>query len=258
MNCFRRTALQLSLPIALLALAPPPGNVAAQDRVIVQPRRVVVIRRGKEVRDFPERQKVIVRYPIVRGLSNSAVLRRIQNTLTMKNVFDHTLEEFRRETGLLSFDYEVNYNKNYLLDITFTEEAVGAYLEMGRKHFLINLKSGTIVRAADAFNPDSLNALVGLVDKKLKAEVAEQIKVNEDDTSSDAESKSWVRGELKKLQFGAQNLDEFSVSDKGVTFLCEATFPHAIQALEPDGKYFFSYAELRPHIKRNGPLGVFN
>lgn len=159
---------------------------------------------------------------------------------------------------MLSFDYEVNYNKNYLLDITFTEEAVGAYIEMGRKHFLINLKSGRVVNAADAFNPDSLNALVGLVDKKLKAEVAEQIKVNEDDTSSDAESKSWVRDELKKLQFGVQNLDELSVSDKGVTFLYEARFPHAIQALEPDGKYFFSYAELRPYIKRAGPLGIFS
>ncbi len=257
-NCFRRTALALSLLIFLFALTWPLRSVVAQDRVIVQSRRVVVIRHGKEVRDFPERKKVIVRYPIVRGLSNSAVLRRVQNTLTMKNVFDHTLEEFRRETGLLSFDYEVNYNKNHLLDITFTEEAVGAYLEMGRKHLLINLKIGRVVRAADAFNPDSLNALVGLVDNKLKAEVAEQIKVNEDDTSSDAESKSWVRDELNKLQFGVQNLDELSVSDKGVTFLYEATFPHAIQALEPDGKYFFSFAELRPHIKRNGPLGVFN
>jgi hypothetical protein len=258
MNCFRRTALLLSLLIILFALAAPLRSVAAQDRVIVQPRRVVVIRSGKEVRDFPERRKAIVRYPIVRGLSDAAVLRWIQNTLTMKSVFDHTLEEFRREPGLLSFDYEVNYNKNYLLDITFTEEAEGAYIEIGRKHFLINLKSGRVVRAADAFNPDSLNALAGLVDKKLKAEVAELIKENEDDTSSDAESKSWVRDELKKLQFGVQNLDELSVSDKGVTFLFEASFPHAIQALEPDGKYFFSHAELRPYITRTGPLGVFN
>lgn len=256
MNNSRLSLLILALPMTLFAMATS-SNVAAQDRIIVQARRVVVLRSGRDVRDFPERKKAIVKYPIVRGLSDAVVLRRIQNTLTMKNVFDHTLDEFRREPGLLSFDYDVNYNKNYLLDITFTEEAEGAYLEMGRKHFLINLTSGRVVRAADAFNPDSLNALAGLVDRKLKAEVTEQLHVNEDDKSSDVESKSWVRDELKKLRFGAKNLNQFSVSDKGVTFLFEATFPHAIRALEPNGEYFVSYAELRPYIKTNGPLGVF-
>ena len=257
MNPFRRSLL-LSLPIILFTIVAQSPNVVAQDRVIVQPRRIVVIRTGKEVRDFPERRRAIVRYPIVRGLSDAVVLRRIQNTLTMKSVFDQTLEEFRRDSGSLNFDYEVNYNKNYLLDITFTSEYEGAYLSMGRKHLLINLKNGKVVKAVDAFNPNSLKTLVGMVDKKLKEEVTEQIQVVEDDKSSDAESKTWVRDELKKLQIGVKNLDEFSVSDKGVTFKFEAAFPHAIQALEPDGKYFFTYAELHPYIKRNGPLGVFN
>src|SRR6266852_3902126 len=256
MNKSRPLLLTLALPMTLFAMAAL-SNVAAQDRIVVQPRTVVVLRSGKGVRDFPERKRAIVRYPMVRGLLDVALVSRIQNTLTMKNVFDHTMEEFRRNPGLLSYDYKVNYNQNYLLDITFTEETEGAYPDTGTKHFLINLKNGKVVRAADAFNPNSLNALAGLVDKKLKAEVAELIKVNEDDKSSDAEAKSWVRDELKKLRIGAQNLDEFSVSDKGVTFLFDAGFPHAIQALQPEGKYFFSYAELRPYIKREGPLSVF-
>lgn len=218
----------------------------------------MVLRSGKEVRDFPERKRAIVRYPIVRGLSDATVLRRIQNTLTMKNVFDETLEEFRRDPGSLSFDYEVNYNKNYLLDITFTGEYEGAYPEMNSKHFLISLRTGRTIKAADALNSASLAALARLADQKLKAEVTELIRVNEEDKYSDAEGKSWVRDELKKLQFGVQNLDEFSASDKGVTFLYDAHFPHAIRALEPAGEYFFSYAELHAYIKRNGPLGVFN
>ncbi len=249
----RLSFLILAVPMTLFAMV----NVAAQDRIIVQARRVVVVRSGKEVRDFPERKKAIVRYPIVRGLADATVLRRIQNTLAMKNVFDFTLEEFRRTPGLLSFDYKVNYNKNYLLDINFTEESEGAYPDTGTKHLLINMKNGKLVRAADAFNPNSLDALAGLVDRKLKAEVRELNEANEDDKSSDAESKSWVRDELKKLQIGVKHLEEFSVNEKGVTFLFEAGFPHAIQALQPNGKYFFSYAELRPYIKTNGPLGLF-
>jgi hypothetical protein len=252
----RLSLLILALSTTVFAMASQ-SNVVAQDRIIVQPRRVVVLRSGKEVRDFPERKKAVVRYPIVRGLSDARVLRRIQNTLTMKNVFDSTLEEFRRNPSLLEFDYKVIYNKNYLLNITFTEETEGAYPDTGRKDFLINLKTGKVVRAADAFNPDSHNALAGLVDEKLKAEVKELIKANEDDKSSDAEAKTWVRDELKKLRIGVQDLAEFSVSDTGVTFLFDAGFPHAIQALQPDGEYFFSYAELRPYIKTNGPLGVF-
>ena len=49
----------------------------------------------------------------------------------------------------------------------------------------------------------------------------------------------------------------FSVSDKVVKFLYDAGFPHVIQALEPDGGYFFNCAEPHPFIKRNGPLDVF-
>lgn len=256
MNKSRPYLLILSLPITLFALATP-SDIVAQDRIIIQPRRVVILRSGKEVRDFPERKKAMVRYPIVRGLSDAVVLRRIQNALTMKNVFDHTLDEFRRNPGLLSYDYKVNYNQNYLFDITFTEEFEGAYPDTGTKHFLINLKNGKVVRATDAFNPNSFNALSGLVDQKLKTEVTELIKVNDDDKSVDAEAKSHVRDELKKLRIGVQNLNEFSVSDKGVTFLFDADFPHVIQALQPAGEYFFSYAEIRPYIKRDGPLGVF-
>jgi hypothetical protein len=232
-------------------------GVAAQDRVVVQPRRVVIIRTGKAVRDFPERRKAVVRYPIVHGLADANALRRLRNTLTLKNVLGSTLAEIRAEPGVLSVDYEVNYNKNHLLDITFTDETEGAYPETHRKHFLINLKNGMAVKAADAFNSDSLVAMAAMADQKLKAETKEQLKVVDDDNQQDADQKSFVKEELSKLTFTVKNLDEFLVSDKGVTFLYDAGFPHVIQALEPDGSYFFSYAELRPYIKRDGPLGVF-
>ena len=65
-----------------------------------------------------------------------------------------------------------------------------------------------------------------------------------------------VKEQLSGLKFVVKNLDEFAVSDKGVTFLYDARFPHAIRALQPTGEYFFSYTELRPHIRRNGPLGT--
>ena len=254
MNRFRASLLVLTLPLTLFAMG---AESAAQDHVTIQPRRVVFIRRGKVVRDFPERKKATVRYPIAGGLPDATVLRRIQNTLKMKNVFDSSLEEYRQDTGLLNFDYQVNYNKNYLLDITFTQDAEGAYPDTQMKHFLISLKNGMVIKGADAFDSDSLGPLARLADQKLKVEIRELVKANEEDKSTDTDQKSWVRDQLSKLEFGALNLDEFSISDKGLTFLYDAGFPHAIQALQPNGEYFFSYPELRAYIKSNGPLGIF-
>ncbi len=78
MKHFRQSVRVLTLPIALIAIA---ATVAAQDHVIVQPKRVVIIRTGKMVRDSPDRRKAIVRYPIVKGLSNAITLRRISNAM---------------------------------------------------------------------------------------------------------------------------------------------------------------------------------
>jgi len=257
MNHLRLSALLLVLPITLCAFVTHSPAVSAQDRVVIQPRRVVLVRSGKVARDFPERKRAIVRYPIVRGLSDTAVLRRIQNTLAIKNVFDSSLEEYREDGWLSEFDYKLNYNKNYLLDITFSQSGMGAYPDTQTKHFLISLRTGRVLKAADAFNSDSLATLATMADQKLMSETKELIKVVEGDKEQDAEQKSWVKEQLGQLKFTVENLDEFSVSDKGVTFMYDAGFPHAIQALQPDGNYGFSYAELRPYIKRDGPLSVF-
>ncbi len=59
------------------------------------------------------------------------------------------------------------------------------------------------------------------------------------------------------LKFELKDLDNFSVSKTGITFLYDAGFPHVIKALEPKGHYFFSYEELKPYIESHGPLGQF-
>jgi len=217
----------------------------------------VLLRSTKITRDFPNRKTAIVRYPIVLGLSDGTVLRRIQNALAIKNVFDSTLEEYQQDSWLTDFDYKVNYNQNYLLDITFVQSGVGAYPDTQTKHFLINLRSGLVIKATDSFNPDSLATLAKMANQMLKTETRERIKAAQVDKDTDADQKISLKDQLEQLTFTVENLDDFSVSDKGVTFLYDAGFPHVIQALQPDGRYFFSYAELRPYIKRNGPLGIF-
>jgi hypothetical protein len=245
----------LTLSLMLLAsigyaASPAVTTLEGVPSVVIQKRRIVLVRRGKFIRDFPDRKRATISYPVIVGAQNSPVLRKVRALFDFKNIFDTSLAEYRADTWLSEFDYKINYNRNYILDITFTQEGVGAYPDTHTKHFTINLRNGELIKAADAFNLSSLDELAAMVDKKLQTENQETIRDSGDDRET-------ARDLLKDLKFKASDLDEFSISDKGVTFLYDAGFPHVSQALQPVGQYFFSFAELKPYIKRDGPLGMF-
>ncbi|MDX6613178.1 MAG: hypothetical protein QOD75_2364 [Blastocatellia bacterium] len=225
------------------------------DHVLIQRRRVVLRRPRQIAKEFPERKIAVVTYPVVSGLSDAAVLRKVRAALAFKNIFDYSLNEYRDDAWLIEFGYLVNYNSNYMLDITFTQSGMGAYPDEQSKHFLISLRDGSVVKAADVFEPDKLAALAALVNRKLQSEL-KQIAV-ENSRGADAEEKESLMQAYEPLKFEVSNLDDFSVGRKGVTFLYDAGFPHVIQAWEPNGRYFFSYAALREFIKRDGLLGRF-
>lgn len=232
------------------------GPALAAGGATIQRRRVFIVRRGALARQFPERRRAVVNYPVVSGITDRGVQRKVSALLEVGKVFGTSLAEYRRDAWLSEFDYKVNYNRNNILDITFREEGVGAYPDTHFKHFAISLRTGEVIKAAGAFEPGSLRRLAAMVNEKLRAEVAELLAEVEKDRETDAEGKSSLRESLRGLSFGVEHLDEFEVGDGGLTFLYDAGFPHVIQALQPEGRYFFSYEQLAPHVRRGGPLGV--
>jgi hypothetical protein len=231
-----------------LAAAKTPGK---DDAVLIEKKTVVIIRRGQIVRDYPEKKRATVSYPVIKGgLNNPAVLSKVRALLQIKNIFDTSLAEYRADTWLQEFDYTVNYNKNFILDITFEQSGSGAYPDTQRKHLAINLKTGRQIKAADIFKHDSLDKLAALVNKKLQAEIKETLGEVAQDKDYDAEEKKGISEMFENLKFEAKDLDNLSINDKGITFLYDAGFPHVAQALQPVGEYFFSYAELAPYLKR--------
>lgn len=256
----RRLIPVFLLVVAFSAYVGQPGSVSAslpQDRLIVRSRKMVLVRSAKIAREFPHRKTATLTYPVISGLRDVIVLRRIRSLFAFKNIFDSSLEEYREDTWLSEFSYTVNYNRNFLFDITFTQDGVGAYPDGQSRHFLISLKDGGVVKAADAFLADKFGALAALVDQKLQAELkettAEALRTSNLETT---ESQNIVET-LGQMTFGPENLADFSVSAQGITFLYDAGLPHAIQAFEPEGRYFFSYSELTPYLNRTGPLGQF-
>lgn len=223
-----------------------------EDRVVIGRRRILLVRSPELARQFPKRKTAVVIYPVITGLSNPAVLRRVRSTLDFKNIFDYSLKEYREDDWLTEFTYVVNYNKNYLFDITFTQSGMSAYPDEQSRHFLISLKDGHIVRALDAFHSDKLAKLTFIVDRELQREIKKIANENRDRS----EQKE-VNGAYENLKFELKALDEFSVGPGGIFFLYDAGFPHAIKALQPQGRYFFTYSALREYIKPDGPLGQF-
>ena len=234
-------------------------QVAAQtgtDRAVVRPRTVVIIRRGALIKDFPNKKRATVTYPIISGLKDAQVLGRVQAILQVKNVFDSSIAEYRDDNWLEEFSYKVNFNKNNILDITFTQDGSGAYPDTQARHFAINLKNGQVIKASDVFIASSLPTLRTMLDGKLHRELKEILESLKDSKSDQEDVR--IASEAQELQgYTIENLDDFEVGATGITFLYDAGYPHVIQAFEPNGRYFFSYSELKPFIRRDGPLGQF-
>lgn len=230
-------------------------TLAKDDAVLLEKKTVVILRRGQIVRDFPEKKRATISYPVIKGgLNNPTVLSKVRSLLQIKNIFDTSLAEYREDTWLEEFDYEVGYNKNYILDITFMQTGSAAYPDTQHKHLAINLKTGRIIKAADIFKPGSLNELAAMVNRKLQAEIEENKKEIATNSDYNGEEKQSLPELYENLKIEVKDLDEFSINEKGITFLYDAGFPHVVQALQPVGEYFFSYAELAPYLKHQGSV----
>jgi len=223
------------------------------DGVVLQKKTVILVRSRKLAKDSPNRRKAKVSFPVVKsGISDPTVLAKVRSLLKLKNIFDTSLEEYREDTWLSELDYKVNYNKNFILDITFRQEGVGAYPDSQEKHLAINVRTGELFKAVDVFKSESMEDLARLVDNKLRAELRETVEQVNQDPSIDAEEKQRVPELYTDLKIEIKDLDNFSIDDKGITFLYDAGFPHVIQAYQPAGVYRFSYAELSQFLKREG------
>ncbi len=227
------------------------NTFAQNNSVNVKSNKIKYERKGKDVSEY--KKTFEVNYPKFSGIKNPAVLKNLENTVNYWKVFDTTLEENLGDYNWLeSFDYKVIYNKNSLMVIELMMVGSGAYPDGSVKTFVINLNTGKRIFIKDAFA--DVGHLLVKVDKAQKAEVkkylADMKKENPEDLSTAVEL-------LADKRYTTKTLDEFYIDDRGVTFLFDYGFVHAVQALEPEGRYFFTWAELKSLIKRNGLLGRF-
>ena len=232
------------------------NTCAAQKNVSIRERKVVVRHSGK---DRTAQGDTIIRYPILSGLSNASLLKRLQVAVMPQGTYaDHkgSPEKMKRDTWLTDVEYRVNCNRNSILDVTYQLSGMAVYPDSSEEHITLNLKTGRYLKANDLFIASELPQLVALINRSLQV-YKQQASKNPALKDSEKETQEWVREAMSTAKFHAKDLKEFTVSTKGVTFYYNFGFPHVIEALEPKGQYFFSYASLKPFVRRNGLLNAF-
>ena len=217
--------------------------------VTVAPKKIIY-KRPKSLMDFKKSFSVI--RPKVRG-ANPAIAKKIETTISYEKIFDFNIkDEIGEIQWLEKASYTVDYNKNGVLGVTLSVMGTGAYPSEASQPVVVNLKTGERVLAKDVFV--KLPELAAKGRQMQAAEIKSSIIEIEKENPEEADPASL----FENADFNIKNLDRFSVSDKGVTFWYDYGFPHVIQAWQPEGRYFFSWTELKPFIKPDGLLAQFN
>lgn len=223
-------------------------STAFAQSVIITPKKTTY-KRPKPLMDFKNSFTVI--RPQVKGI-NAAMAKKVETTISYEKNFDFSVkEEINEIQWLEEANYEVDYNKNGILGLTLTVIGSGAYPSQSSKPVIVNLKTGAKVLAKDVFV--KLSELAAKGKQTQKAEIKKSI-VEIKKENPDEENPASL---FENADFTVKNLDKFSVSDKGITFWYDYGFPHVIQAFQPEGSYFFSWAQLKPFIKTGGLLAQF-
>jgi hypothetical protein len=234
----KRNLIYLFLLVTLSA-----GFVQAQSVVITG--KKVTYHRRKPISEY--KKTFTINYPKVKA-ATSALSKKIEAALDYQKVLGLKLKEEMSEFQWIEeADFEVGYNNNGILSITLSMDGTAAYPSGTSKTVVIDLKTGQRLMAADVFT--SIPGLSEKVIKAQKKEIADAIAEIKKDPENEEPNPEAL---FQDSKFDAKDLEGFSVSEKGVTFNYDYAFPHVIQALQPDGNFFFSWIQLKPFIKYNG------
>lgn len=145
------------------------------------------------------------------------------------------------ELGEAGLGFEVNFNRDGLLDLSIVHETMGAYPDSYVEHFLFDTATGARLTGAEVLVADT-SALVAKLDATLQAAIAEARTGNTDCVTADDDP---YTGDFHVT---ADTLKDLAITDRGAVFAYDFDFPHVIQACEPDGTMVVPLAELAPYL----------
>lgn len=225
------------------------ASIAVAQSVIITPKKAIY-KRPKPAFDF-KRTFTITR-PIVKA-STLPLSKKIMSAISYERVLDLDLKgELGEYQWLEEAGYKVGYNKNGILSIELSMNGTAAYPDDVTRTVVVDISKGIAVKPADVFI--NLPKLAAMIKKAQQAEIRKATAdIKRDPENADAKPELL----FENADFKVEDLMEFSVDAKGVTFYYDYGFAHVLQALEPSGEFTFTWNRLRPFIKPGGLLARF-
>jgi len=231
--------------ITLFAIAAFAG-LAQSQKVVVTGNKVTYIR-PNPLADF--KKTFTINHPVVTAASQSLSVK-IESAISFQKVIPLDIAEEVNEIQCTKRVVKKCFeNETWGCWVASSFEGSGGYPSGSTKTVVVDTLIGDRVKPPDTFK--NLSRLVALVKKSQKAEIAKAIKAIRKDPDFREPDPKTLFG---SANFTTDDLDWFSISQKGVTFNYDYGFPHVIQALQPDGKFFFSWKQLKPYIKAGSLL----
>jgi hypothetical protein len=223
------------------------GCTAALAQSVAITGKKVVYKRPKPNVDF--KKTFWIRHPRVKA-SSPALSRKIESAISFEKVIPINIrEEINDIQWLEEADFSVDYNKHGVLAVKLTIYGSGAYPSSSTKTVIVDTKTGRRVFPADLFR--DMNGLAAMIREDQKREIAAAIEeIRKDPENNEPDPASL----FTDAKFTSSDIKELTVSDKAVTFTYDYGFPHVIQALQPDGTFFYTWKRLRQFIKPGGLL----
>lgn len=196
-------------------------------------------------------RRATVKYPILVGGPNPAILKQAQETIGLKAVLGESIEEIEKdfkETGWLTrISYQVNHNKNSILQLTYQKDGYGAYPNTFYNYIAVDLKTGKAITAANLFSKEGSRKVAALINQEMQKRIQKTISQHSDKDID-------LKPRLANRQFQVKNLNRFVIEEKGIRFIYDFDFPHVSKALAPDERFFLKYEQLNPFLLPGGIL----
>ncbi|HEX8532045.1 MAG TPA: hypothetical protein VF646_18550 [Cytophagales bacterium] len=193
-------------------------------------------------------------FPRVTGPAGHPALAKLRAHLTVKQLTDQTEAEIKETfagcgCGLVNASYTVDYHRNGVLTLSVQREWLGAYSSFSVERLVLSTRTGERLSIGQLLLPAALPALARQADQLLQARIKEAR-----GAAAGSEEATWLDELLNGKTFTVEHFDDFTVTQEGITFYYPFAFPNAALALQPDDAFAFTFAQLKPYLKPDGPL----
>ena len=186
-------------------------------------------------------------------LTNKIAEQKINAHFTLENITGYGLEEVKQQKekfkqdslpfGLTDLTFDVNYNKDCLLSLTFTIGTCGASPSSYSTYYNFDLTTGDSITYEKLLSAQKINELVQFCDKILQKRISDAKKQDNCD--------EMITAQLGGKKFTKESLANFFITENDFVFVYFFGFPHVILGAEPDGQIKISKIEMKKYLKEN-------